>query len=170
MFDNRTGGLDPAGGGLDKATTLVLDRLIKEVLIEKCGFSWREIIFLGFGQGANVAISVAAAVPELELGGVVAIGGSLAEGSTERITEIQNEQGQKSKTPVLICKATRGSQVVAADISRTKGAFNHVEVVEWSKPGDGMPSNRDEMLPIMKFFARRLRSIAGVPNGATEMT
>jgi hypothetical protein len=32
-----------------------------------------------------------------------------------------------------------------------------------------MPRSREEMLPIMRFFARRLRSRGGVPEGAVEV-
>ncbi len=34
---------------------------------------------------------------------------------------------------------------------------------------DSMPRSREEMLPIMRFFARRLRSRGGVPEGAVEV-
>jgi hypothetical protein len=33
-----------------------------------------------------------------------------------------------------------------------------------------MPANRDEMLPIMQFFSRRLRSMKGVPAGVVELS
>jgi hypothetical protein len=33
-----------------------------------------------------------------------------------------------------------------------------------------MPSNRDEMMPIMQFLARRLRSRKGVVEGAVEIS
>ena len=45
----------------------------------------------------------------------------------------------------------------------------HVEYHKWDRAGDGMPRNRDEMLPIMRFFARRLRSRKGVPEGSIEV-
>lgn len=47
--------------------------------------------------------------------------------------------------------------------------FQDVEYVKWAKSEDSMPRSREEMLPIMKFFARRLRSRAGVPEGAVEV-
>jgi len=61
------------------------------------------------------------------------------------------------------------SGVSEMEIERIKGAFEFVEVVEWPKTGDGMPKNRDEMLPIMRFLARRLRSVKGVPKGSIEI-
>jgi hypothetical protein len=62
------------------------------------------------------------------------------------------------------------SAVSDAGVRRTQEAFQHVEVVRWAgKRGDGMPQNRDQMLPIMQFFARRLRSRSGVPEGSVEI-
>jgi hypothetical protein len=45
-----------------------------------------------------------------------------------------------------------------------------VEIIRYRRPGDGMPANRDEMLPIMRFLARRLTSAKGVPEGAVEVS
>jgi hypothetical protein len=50
-----------------------------------------------------------------------------------------------------------------------KARFGEVEYIKWGKAGDGMPTNREEMVPIMRFFARRLKSRAGVPVGAVEL-
>lgn len=57
IFDSTTGGLD-ADSGLKESTEL-LKILIKEVLIDKCGYQPREIVFFGFGQGGMVALSTA---------------------------------------------------------------------------------------------------------------
>ena len=57
IFDSTTGGLD-ADSGLKESTEL-LRILIKEVLVEKCGYTPREIVIFGFGQGGMVALSTA---------------------------------------------------------------------------------------------------------------
>jgi hypothetical protein len=55
-----------------------------------------------------------------------------------------------------VCKGSRNSAVKDADVTRLKQYFAFAEVKQWKKVGDGMPSNREEMLPIMQFIARRL--------------
>lgn len=76
----------------------------------------------------------------------------------------------KSKTPVLVCKANKKSAVTDSATTKLKDAFDYIEFKEWKKNGDGMPSSREEMLPIMQFFARRLRSTKGVPAGSVEIS
>jgi predicted esterase len=61
IFDSTTGGLD-ADSGLKESTEL-LRILIKEVLVEKCGYAPREIVIFGFGQGGMVALSTARKSP-----------------------------------------------------------------------------------------------------------
>ena len=57
IFDSTTGGLD-ADSGLKESTEL-LKILIKETLLEKCGYAPRDIVIFGFGQGGMVALSTA---------------------------------------------------------------------------------------------------------------
>lgn len=105
------------------------------------------------------ALHIASLLPE-ELGGIVSIGGRLPSSS---------KSGPRSKTPVLLCGGSRSGQVTKSAIERLKERFVDVEYVKWSKNEDSMPKSREEMLPIMKFFARRLKSRAGVPEGAVEI-
>jgi hypothetical protein len=77
--------------------------------------------------------------------------------------------GKKNGTPVLVLGGSSGTRVTRGPLERIKDVFQFVEYVQWKRPGDGMPSNREEMLPIMQFFARRLRSRAGVPEGSVEI-
>lgn len=163
IFDENTGEMD-IDTGFKASTRMLLGDVIREGLISKCGYKPREIIIFGFGQGGMVGLQVAAELKGEELGGVVSIGGvvslSLSLGALRK----------KSRTPVLVCKGSRGSVVTSGAISKLKDAFEFVEIKEWNKKGDGMPSNREEMLPIMQFFARRLRSTRGVPAGSVELT
>ena len=115
----------------------------------------------GFGQGGYLALNCAVALGEEELGGVVSIGGIVP--STVSLPS------KKNRTPVIVCKGNRKSAVSDEAIDRLKHAFEFLEVKEWPKTGDGMPSNKDEMLPIMQFFARRLKSTRGIPQGSVEI-
>lgn len=163
VFDEANGGID-IDTGFKKSTKVVLEDVIKKVLVEKCGYRLREILLFGFGQGGMLAMNVAAELGEEELGGVVSIGGALP--ATAPLAEVN----KKSRTPVIVCKGYRNLAVTYEDEGRIKDTFTFAEIKEWSKTGDGMPSNRDEMLPIMQFFARRLRSTHGVPKGSVELT
>lgn len=163
MFDQSTGEME-FDTGFKASTRLVLDDVIRKALVDKCGYRLREVVLFGFGQGGMVALNVAAGLGKEELGGVVSIGGILP--SQAPLPPI----GQKHKTPVIVCKGGRNSAVTSGAVQRLKDFFDFVEVKEWKKNGDGMPSSRDEMLPIMQFFARRLRSVRGVPKGSVELT
>lgn len=97
-----------------------------------------------------------------ELGGVISIGGPLP-------SEAPASLKPKCKTPVLVCGGSSSSLVTGSAEEKLKNVFEFVEIKRYRKPSDSMPSNRDEMLPIMQFFARRLRSVRGVPEGSVEV-
>jgi predicted esterase len=163
VFDNATGGID-ADSGFKRAMKLVLEKVVRGILIEKCGYRGREIVLFGFGQGGMVALSLAKEMGDEELGGVVSIGGPLPSSTAVTI------DGKKSKTPAIVCKGSRDSAIKDKEIQGLKDSFQFLELKEWKKNGDGMPANREEMLPIMQFFARRLRSVRGVPSGSVELS
>lgn len=165
MVDSQRGeiDLDPGGGFDSPAQTLWTD--VVDVLLSKCGYAARNVLFLGYGQGAMLPLSLAASrKPELEFGGVISIGGRLPSSSSA-----SSGGAAKSKTPVLVCGGSRSVQVTRSAIDALKERFADVQYVKWSKPDDSMPVNREEMLPIMKFLARRLLSQAGVPEGSVEI-
>ncbi|KAL6704500.1 hypothetical protein ACN47E_008129 [Coniothyrium glycines] len=166
IFDQNTGEMD-VDTGFKSSTAIILNKVIRDGLIAKCGFAAREIMILGFGQGGMVGLQVAAELgsdKSKELGGVISIGGALSLSLPLAALE------KKSKTPVLVCKAAKNSAVSESAISKLRHTFEFVEVVEWKCNGDRMPASRDEMMPIMQFFARRLRSMRGVPAGSVEIT
>jgi predicted esterase len=163
IFDQNTGEMD-LDTGFKSSTRLLVDDIIRNGLVSKCGYKTREIMIFGFAQGGMVALQAAAELEGEELGGVISIGGPLS--VSVPLAALQN----KSKTPVLVCKGLKGSAITDSAITRLKDAFEFFEIKEWFKNGDGMPSNREEMLPIMQFFARRLRSTRGVPAGSVELT
>ncbi|CAO2647130.1 Nn.00g080520.m01.CDS01 [Neocucurbitaria sp. VM-36] len=163
IFDQKTGEMD-VDSGFKAATRLLVDTVIRQCLIGKCGYTAREIMIFGFAQGGMVGLQAATELDGDELGGVVSIGGALS------LSLPLENLSKKCKTPVLVCKALRGSAVTDSAVSKLKDAFQYVEVKEWKKNRDGMPASREEMLPIMQFFARRLRSTRGVPAGSVELT
>ncbi|MCJ1448073.1 MAG: hypothetical protein MMC23_008586 [Stictis urceolatum] len=186
IFD-AGGGLDPDAGFKKAAEVL---REVVAGLIEKCGWKEREILLWGVGQGGMVAflagLQVVAGEGEgeggaavkgsgsgkgsagysskalPELGGIVSLGGPLPSGMA------LGSGAKKLRTPVLVCGGTVESQVPDEKIQRVESCFEFVEKARWRRKRDGMPRSRDEMLPIMKFLARRLRSKAGVPEGSVE--
>ncbi|EME42846.1 hypothetical protein DOTSEDRAFT_72330 [Dothistroma septosporum NZE10] len=160
IFDSTTGGLDPDAGF--KQATKMLKEVVEDVLMGKCGYTPREVVVFGFGQGGMAALELGSSFRDVELGGIISIGAGLPSDSATSLDP-------KSKTPVLVCAGSDQSAVTSTTEDKLKRVFEHVEVTRYRKPGDTMPANRDEMMPIMQFFSRRLRSTKGVPEGAVEM-
>jgi predicted esterase len=161
-FD-RAGETVLADAGFERATRLLRDEVVERALVAGCGYAARNVLVLGFGQGGQAALALALALGT-ELGGVVSVGGAIPDGSVVDVS------GGKVGTPVIVCKGRWRSAVDEDAVERLRETFAFVEVVEWQKEGDGMPANREEMLPIMRFFARRLQSRKGVPEGSVEIT
>jgi len=163
VFDQSTGEMD-VDTGFKGALRMVLNQVIQEGLVQRCGYRARDIMIFGYAQGGMVALQAAAEHGGDEFGGVISIGGTLSLSLSLKALD------EKSKTPVLVCKGSRSSAVTENAIRRIKDVFEFVEVKEWKKTGDLMPNTREEMYPIMQFFARRLRSTQGVPGGSVELT
>ncbi|KAK2811451.1 hypothetical protein FQN50_002074 [Emmonsiellopsis sp. PD_5] len=172
LFDPDKLDADP---GFTRATRTIVEEVILQVLVRKLGYRSREILIFGYGQGASVGLSVAMEVArgalgddsDKELGGVVGVGGVVP------LSAIREDgRAGKAPTPVLLVGG-RGPESALSEVgeARTRNVFGDVEVVRWAgRRGDGMPSNREEMFPIMRFLARRLRSRAGVPEGSVEVS
>lgn len=158
IFDQASGNMD-FDTGFTKAVKIIKQDIIEDGLVKKCGYKPREIMLFGFGQGAMATLATAASMAE-ELGGVVSIGGPLPS---------SNQNAKVVKTPVLVLGGSSGTLITRTSLDKLKAAFQNVEYQRWNRAGDGMSRNRDEMLPIMRFFARRLRSRAGVPEGSVEI-
>ena len=158
QFDQATGNMD-FDTGFTKAITLIKDDIVEKGLVTKCGYKLREIMFLGLGQGAMAAIAAATAITE-ELGGVIAIGGPIPASGTH---------ARGVKTPVLVLGGSSNTLITRSALDNLKTSFENVEYVKWNRAGDGMPRSREEMLPIMRFFARRLKSRKGVPECSVEI-
>lgn len=166
-FDTSTGGLD-MDAGLTRSTAKLANGIVRNTLVAKCGYQLREITVLGFGQGGMAGL---AAARELglqssgeetgSLAGVISIGAPYPLSGSRA--------GSKNRTPVLLVGGRDSLVVSDAAVRRTKEVFEFVEVSRYARKGDGMPSNREEMLPVMQFLARRLRSRQGVPEGSVEI-
>ena len=100
---------------------------------------------------------------ETELAGVISVGGALP-------AEAPASHKPKLKTQVLVCAGTESPWVTSSAEDKLKNVFKSVQFHHYRRPGDTMPRNRDEMLPLMQFFARRLKSTAGVPSGSVELS
>ncbi|KAK6433343.1 hypothetical protein LTR95_010478 [Oleoguttula sp. CCFEE 5521] len=168
IFDSSNGGLD-ADAGLRESTELN-KLLIDDVLVAKCGYAYREVLIFGYGQAGMVGLSTALALHQSsndstprELGGIISIGGPLPSEAPAALVA-------KCKTPVLVCGGSSASGVTSTAEEKLKRNFEHIEIKRYRRSGDGMPSNRDEMMPIMQFLARRLRSTKGVPQASVELS
>lgn len=149
--------------GFDESTHLIKEEIIEAALIQRCGYKPRNVLFFGYGQGGMAAVAAALSM-KTELGGIVSIGGP----PPSSIPVAANIQ-VKNQTPIIVLGGSSSTLITQSVLTSLKEAFRHVEYVRWSKPGDSMPRDRDEMLPIMKFFARRLQSRSGVPKDAVEV-
>jgi hypothetical protein len=161
--DTNTGEID-TDPGFDKAARLVMEKLVKGTLIDRCGWEMNDILFFGFGQGGSLALGIASRLRTVErildisdgdnvtrqkIGktckGVVSMGGPLP---SSMIPSLSSRE--KSDTPVLVC------QLSGDEADAVKGEFKDVRVVNWKRKEVDMPRDRDEMLPIMKFLADQL--------------
>lgn len=177
LFDSNNGDID-LDAGFSKAGKVVWHDVILDVLLRKCGFEARDVMVLGFGQGGMVGLAVAAAVKGSELGGVISIGGRLpSEGLILAPVSLAKDaialssssiSGLKSRTPVLLLGGNRSKEVTQSAVNAVKAQFGDVEYVKWAKNEDSMPKNRDEMLPLMRIFARRLGRMV-TPGGTVEV-
>ncbi|KAF3771057.1 hypothetical protein M406DRAFT_34925 [Cryphonectria parasitica EP155] len=160
-----------ADPGFSKAYDLIVNRLIRETLLDKCGWELPDILLFGFGQGGSLAVGLASKIregPKVEevredengrsieapksLKGVISIGGALP------MSMVPSLSGRsKSETPVLICHGRSCEAVDEDAIDILRQEFVDVREVKWKKADSTMPANREEMLPVMQFIAERLR-------------
>ncbi|KAK4154586.1 hypothetical protein C8A00DRAFT_42654 [Chaetomidium leptoderma] len=110
---------------------------------------------LGLASLLRVAAAAEEGGEEKAFKGVVSVGGALP-GSM--VPTLSGGVG-KAKTPVLVC-CGRESEAVDEDAEEVlEREFEEVRVVRWkNRADDGMPRDREEVLPMMQFFAERLRS------------
>lgn len=162
MLDESTGDLDLDGDFRPGLRTLgeVLAVLKRPEAEGGCGFMDRHLFFYGFGQGAMLAIAMTALHAKREFGGVVAVAGTLPRAGIGY---------EMSKTPLLICCGHGNRSTTEEAIARAKDRFMDMGYVKWTNGGNLLPEDRQEMLPIMALFARRLQTRAGAPGDAIEL-
>jgi predicted esterase len=166
MLLPTSGDLDP-DPGFSKAEQLVWGRLIQDTLVGTCGWETSDILLFGFGQGGSLALGISSKLRNIErvvdvtegertvgtaFKGVVSIGGQLPSSMTPT-----SSMRAKARTPALICHGKNSDTLDGDAIDTLKKEFADVREVKWRKADDGMPKNREEMLPIMQFLAERLR-------------
>ncbi|KAF7546448.1 hypothetical protein G7Z17_g8429 [Cylindrodendrum hubeiense] len=163
IINHATGDIDQ-DPGFEKAHRLVMEKLIGEVLITKLGWEMSDILFFGFGEGGSLALGLASKLGQVErvvdvtegddktrsgtaFKGVVSIGGPLPQSMVSTVST-----REKSRTHVLVC------QLEPDDVDNAKKEFENVKVVQWKRQGVSMPRDKDEVLPLMEFFADRLKN------------
>ncbi|KIV92642.1 hypothetical protein PV10_03915 [Exophiala mesophila] len=166
QIDTSTGQIDP-DSPLETATKLIAEDVISKTLIGKSGYRPDHIHLFGFGQGGSVALAVAlhpALSKIAPLGGVVSIGGPVPISISVPST--------KNRTPILLLSGSKSilSSTGSSPLKRCQDSFQFLEFHSWKKSDDSMPKNRDEVLPMMQFWARRLKSRRGVPDDAVELS
>ncbi|KAL8371763.1 hypothetical protein RB595_001523 [Gaeumannomyces hyphopodioides] len=166
------GGLDP-DPGFAAAEDAVLRRLVRGLLVEGCGWDTEDVLLFGFGQGGSVALGLASRLRVSDGGGVVVGGGGGGgeSGRNARFKGVVSVGGPlppsmvptvssraKAATPALLCRARRSEGLDDDAVDAVREEFEAVDVAEWrDKAEDGMPASKEEMMPIMRFFADRLR-------------
>ena len=162
LFDQTTGEMELDTGFL-RALRLIGEDILQKTLLERCGYSSREITLFGFGQGGMAALAIARHSTD-ELGGVVSIGGPLA-----RLPKGASTTTRKIRTPIIVLGGSSSTLITTEAITYMRKDFEFVQHIKWRKKGDGMPQSREEMMPIMQFFSRRLKSRRGIPEGSIEI-
>ncbi|WQF86522.1 Putative phospholipase/carboxylesterase/thioesterase, alpha/Beta hydrolase [Colletotrichum destructivum] len=174
-FDPSADSLSP-DPGFSRSSALVVDRLIRDTLVSRCGWDLADIILFGFGQGGSLALGIASQLrlgprivdvtnaadapapsrpkrggnphsDENTLKGVVSIGGPLPQSMVPSVSA-------RSKCKTKACLVQLDDD--AFDV--VKEEFLDVRLVKWKRKDVAMPRDRDEMFPLMKFFAECLKS------------
>lgn len=166
QVDTSSGQIDP-DSPLDVAAKLIAEDVIANVLLAKFKYRPDHVHLFGLGQGGATALATALH-PSLSqippLGGIVSIGGILPISITT--------PPSKNRTPVLLLSGSKSPLASAGSspLKRSRETFEFLEYHQWKKGDDSMPKNRDEVLPMMQFWARTLKSRRGVPDDAVEIT
>ncbi|KAJ3022185.1 hypothetical protein HKX48_006821 [Thoreauomyces humboldtii] len=136
-------------------TTVVETRNKVDRLIDTCGWERDRIVLLGFAQGGECAVDVAAFGNSV-VGGVVSIGGWPARGSH---TSSSSSRRTSSHPPcdVLITQGDRSGDGWKDSLEHLQSLGVTPKVVVIPGKDQGMPSSEVEMRPIMTFLAGKLK-------------
>ncbi|KAK5196819.1 hypothetical protein LTR72_001812 [Exophiala xenobiotica] len=169
-IDTATGTLDPDpdSSSISRAVQMVAHDVIHDTLITKFTYRPDHIHVFGFCQGGSVALSVPlhSSLHSQSLGSITAIGGALPLSASTPNTK------NKNRAPILLLSGSRSALASpdSSPLKRVKAAYEFVTYHQWKKSDDSMPKNRDEVLPMMQFWAQRLKSRRGVPADAVEIS
>lgn len=150
-LETASGDVDP-DPGFERAARAVMDRLVRGVFVERCGWEMGDVIVFGFGQGGSLALGMASQLRNSPGGdvfkGVVSIGGPLP----------------LSMVPTTSTRSKSATKVLAVQLDQdqveaVEAEFSHVTAVRWRRRDVAMPRDRDEMLPIMRFLADCLKCV-----------
>ena len=144
---------DPASewdGGFLRASEAILVKIIKSSLIARCGFSPRDILLLGHGQGGMAALATAALWEDVELGGVVSIGGPLPSYVHSATST------RKIQTPALALGGSLGD-LSPHVLNCIKSRFAYTDICIRTGIYDTVPEDEESMAPLLAFLAHRLR-------------
>jgi hypothetical protein len=163
-INSDTGDVDD-DPGFEHAAKAVMEKVIKGFLIEQFGWETRDIMLFGFGQGGSLALGLASqlrstpAVVDVTEGeeqpkkkdtyfkGVVSIGGPLPMSMVST-----RSAREKSLTSAFLL------QLDEDQADAVKNEFKNVTAIRWKRKDIGMPQDMEEVLPMMKFFADRLKA------------
>lgn len=134
--------------GFINTSRVILEDIIQNGLMAKCGFQPRDIVILGHGQGGMAALAATACWNCIEFGGVVSLGGPMP-------GYVQLPFNVKAKTPVLIYGVARGD-ITPTALQQIQKTFSFTDHHVPPSEHDTVPES-NEIAPLLEFFAHRLR-------------
>jgi predicted esterase len=135
-----------------------------ELLIAECSWQSSRIHLFGFAQGGSVAIELALLWSRLKgtnLGSAITVAGPLLSYPTV----------SSSTTPVLVIHRPGSNESVLRPIDLSairKGFTGRVIEEKFSSKKEGMPAEKDEWEPLMRFWSEVLSRRA--PEGTVEVS
>ncbi|KAL8839505.1 MAG: hypothetical protein Q9170_001728 [Blastenia crenularia] len=141
-------------GNFLEASEFILTRVIKDSLIRKCGFTSRDILLVGHRQGGTAAMATVTLWNDIELGGVVSIGGPLPS-YLQGIPNQKAERTMKSKTPALAMGGA-GGELTDRALNSIKARFCCVDTCIRPGEHDNIPDSKESMKSLLDFLAHRL--------------
>ncbi|KAI4118207.1 MAG: hypothetical protein LQ338_007440 [Usnochroma carphineum] len=122
----------------------ILTEMIKSPLITKCGFSPRDILLMGHGQGGTAVLATADLWADMELGGAVSIGGPLP-------SYLRSASRDKARTPALVVGSTL-SDLHHCAFDCIKSRFATVDTCV-------LPDTEHSIEPFVEFLAHRMQRV-----------
>ncbi|KAI4131527.1 MAG: hypothetical protein LQ338_001161 [Usnochroma carphineum] len=129
----------------------VLTEIIKTSLIAQCGFSPRDIVLIGHGQGGMAVLATAVSWQETELGGVVSFGGPLPGETGAKPTLLD-----MIRMPALIIGAALGDRTTFAR-NRIESRYDYFNTYISTEGYDIAPATEVSMRLLLGFLARHLQ-------------